>query len=249
MKHIYNLHRDPPDRRDHIMPYPLRVFVPDSVDLRPHCSPIYDQGQLGSCSANAIGGALDFMHHMADGTFFGPSRLFIYFNERTLEGTIPDDAGACLRDGIKSVNAQGACTETTWPYDVTQFAVTPPQSAYIEAQNFQAISYRRVPLFLPMVKSALAVGLPVVIGIQIYDSFESDAVAQTGNVPMPDTQAEQLLGGHAVCIVGYDDATQTFLVRNSWGAAWGDAGHFHLPYAFVANPTLTSDAWAISKAE
>ena len=251
-KHIYKLKPDAPDFRDRVMlAPPFKGILPSSVDLRPQSPPIYDQGELGSCTANAIGAALDFMHKLDNpgAGFFGPSRLFIYFNERNMEGTVSEDAGASIRDGIKSVNRDGACKEITWPYDVSQFAVKPSDAAVLEATSFQAVTYQRVPILLPMVKAALAAGLPVVCGITVYESFEGEDVAKTGIVPMPDTAKEQLLGGHAVCIVGYDDASKTFTVRNSWGDSWGDKGHFHLPYAFVANPRLTSDAWAISKAE
>jgi len=252
-KHIYNLRRDPPDSRDRIMlAMPFKGILPKSVDFRADCPPIYDQGTLGSCTANAIGAALDIMHNIANGItdgFFGPSRLFIYYNERVMEGTVSEDAGACIRDGIKSVNRDGACKETTWPYDVSKFAVKPDGGCYAEAELFQAVGYQRVPVLPLMFKSALAAGYPIAFGIQVYASFESDEVAKTGAVPMPDTRNEQLLGGHAVCAVGYDDAKQAFIIRNSWGESWGDKGYFYLPYAFVANARLTSDAWAISKAE
>jgi len=251
-QHIYNLQKDPPDQRDAVMMTPMvpGVVLPKSVDLRPKCPPIYDQGQLGSCTANAIGAALDTLHGATDGgVFFMPSRLFIYFGERDMEGTIDQDAGACIRDGIKFVNRDGACKETTWPYDISKFTLRPTEAAYAEAQNYQAVSYKRVPLVPLMFKSVLASGYPVVLGISVYSSFESEAVASTGVVPMPDVRNEQLLGGHAVCVVGYDDDKKAFLVRNSWGAQWGYVGHFWLPYAFVANPNLSSDAWAILKAE
>jgi C1A family cysteine protease len=192
------------------------------------------------------------MHNVANGDaggFFGPSRLFIYFNERVMLGTVAEDSGACIRDGIKSVNRDGACKETTWPYDISKFMVKPDGGCYTEAELFQAVSYQRVPILPMMFKAALAAGYPIAFGIMVYESFESEGVAKTGVVPMPDTKREQCLGGHAVCAVGYDDAEQSFIVRNSWGEEWGDKGHFYLPYAFVANARLTSDAWAISKAE
>jgi C1A family cysteine protease len=234
---------------------PFKGSLPVSVDFRGSCPGIYDQGQLGSCTANAIGAALDIMHNANNihnggpGEFFGPSRLFIYYNERDMEGSVAEDAGACIRDGIKSVNNLGACKETTWPYDVTKFTIKPDGGCYTEAELFQAVNYQRVPILPQMFKSALAAGYPIAFGILVYESFEGDDVAKTGIVPMPNTRKEKLLGGHAVCAVGYDDATQMFIVRNSWGVSWGDKGYFHLPYAFVANARLTSDAWAISEAE
>jgi C1A family cysteine protease len=250
MHHIYNLKRDRRDARDRMRAEPpANLVLPTSVDMRPQMPPVYDQGNLGSCSANAIAAALDVLHAAANaGAFFTPSRLFIYYEERRMEGSIGDDSGACLRDGIKVVNHEGACPESVWPYDITQFTVQPPDDAYNQARSFEAIQYERVPISLLNIKAALAAGLPVVVGITIYDSFESDVVAQTGVVPMPDTVNEQELGGHAVLIVGYDDAAQTFLLRNSCSESWGMAGYFTLPQAYIQNPTLTSDAWAIQKA-
>ena len=251
-RHVYKLKPDPMDHRDRVfLPNVANVgTLPASVDLRGQCPPIYDQGELGSCTANAIAASLDTMHKASGASdFFGPSRLFIYWNERDMEGTVSDDAGACIRDGIKSVNSQGACREITWPYDPDEMAVKPSDAAYAEALNFEAVAYRRVVPLPMLFKAALAAGLPVVFGMSVYESFESDAVAQSGIVPMPDIASEQCLGGHAVCAVGYNDLTANLLVRNSWGTAWGASGHFLLPYAFLARPGLVTDAWAISKAE
>jgi C1A family cysteine protease len=265
MKHrIYNLKRDKPDHRDRLMAMPPVSELPPALSLRAMMPPVYDQGELGSCTANAIAAALDAIHAMdhpassANGEttqgmsqcgFFGPSRLFIYYFERDAEGTVAEDAGGMLRDGIKVINRRGACRETTWPYDISQFKNMPPETAIVEAKDYKAIQYERVPVSTLMIKSMIALNLPVVCGIQIYESFESDAVVATGFVPMPNTLTEQCLGGHAVVIVGYDDSTRRFTLRNSWGAAWGDAGYFTLPYEYIQNPGFTSDAWAIQKAE
>ncbi len=250
-RHVYNLKSDPVDHRDYVMVEPPRLGpLPLSVDLRAGMPPVYDQTQLGSCTAQALAAALDYAHKKSTGKdFFNPSRLFIYYNERMMEGNPGEDSGACLRDGIKSVNEQGACAETTWPYVISQFALKPPPAAYTEAENFQAVSYQRVPLFPTMIKSVLASGTPFVVGITVYESFESTEVASTGIVPMPDTQREKCLGKHAVICCGYDDTKQLFLFRNSWGTAWGQSGNFWLPYQFVVNPGLTADAWAINQAE
>ena len=251
-KHVYNLRRDKPDSRDRVMLIrPNLAVMPQVIDLRPNCPAIYDQGDLGSCSANAIGAALDFIHKQDNPTkdFFNPSRLFIYFNERSSEGTIDIDAGASIRDGIVSVNQTGACKETTWPYDISQFKIKPPIIAYNEARDYQAIAYQRVPLIPDMIQSVLAANMPIVCGISIYSSFESEVVAKTGLVPLPDTQHEQGLGGHAVVIVGIDSIRQIFIIRNSWGVGWGQAGYFTVPFAYLVNSGLAWDAWAISKGE
>ncbi len=219
--------------------------LPTAVDLRAACPPVYDQGDLGSCTANAIAGAIQFEQiKQALATTFEPSRLFIYYNERAIEGTVDSDSGAMIRDGIKSVAAQGAPPETDWPYDITLFAVEPPPSAYADAASHKLLQYQRVLPRLNQIKSCLAAGFPFVFGFTVYESFESDAVAATGVVPMPGT-SESVLGGHAVMAAGYDDSQMRLIVRNSWGSGWGQAGYFTMPYAYVLDSDLASDFWTL----
>ena len=238
---------DLPDQRDHLYasPYPASLTLPGSVDLRPNCPPVYDQGQLGSCTANAIAAALEF-DEMKQGLtpIVMPSRLFIYYNERAMEGTTASDSGAQIRDGIKTVVAQGACSESEWPYDITKFAVQPSANCYQDAPQNKALSYQRVTHSLNLMRACLASGYPFVFGMTVYESFESQAVAQSGQVPMP-APNEQTVGGHAVLAVGYDDSQQVFLVRNSWGTSWGMQGYFTLPYAYLSASNLTNDLWTI----
>ncbi len=238
---------DLPDQRDHLYaaPPPVVSALPSSVDLRPDCPPIYDQGQLGSCTANAIGGAIEFdqmKQKLAD--VFVPSRLFVYYNERSIEGTVSSDSGAQIRDGIKSVGAQGACHETLWPYDITKFADQPPKSCYDDGAKNKAVTYQRLVANPTQFKGCLASGYPFVFGFTVYESFETQQVASTGHAPMPAT-GEKVLGGHAVMAVGYDDSSQWFIVRNSWATTWGMAGYFTLPYAYLTQPGLSSDYWTI----
>jgi len=249
-KRKYTWKPDVPDHRDHILASaPSSVTLPSSVDMRALCPPVFDQGQLGSCTGNAIAGEMSFIkHQQAGGTFFIPSRLFIYYNERVMEGTVSSDAGAMIRDGIKSVAQKGVCRETTWPYNIAKFKRKPTKVAYTEALKEQAISYSRVPQTLNDMKSCLASGKPFVFGFSVYESFESQEVADTGVVPMP-SKSESLLGGHAVMCVGYDDATQRFLVRNSWGPDWGQAGYFTIPYAYLLDNNLSDDFWTIAVIE
>jgi C1A family cysteine protease len=238
---------DLPDHRDFTYAAPMAVVaaLPAKVDLRPQCPPVYDQGQLGSCTANSIGGAHEFEQMKQSlPNVFVPSRLFIYYNERVIEGTVSSDSGAQIRDGIKSIASLGVCPETEWPYDITQFATKPPAQAFTDALQNQAISYQRVVQSSGQFKGCLASGYPFVFGFTVYESFESPVVAKTGNAPMP-ASGEKSLGGHAVMAVGYDDSVQQFIVRNSWGPTWGQQGYFTLPYAYLTDPNLASDFWTI----
>jgi len=218
--------------------------APPSTDLRSSCPPVYDQGDLGSCTANAIAGAFEFDLILENLNDFVPSRLFIYYNERVIENTFNTDSGAALRDGIKTISQQGVCPEALYPYVVANFADTPPAGDYTEALNNKALQYMSVAQDLDQMRGCLASGFPFVYGFSVYSSFESPAVATTGVVPMPGPD-ESIIGGHAVVAVGYDDSAQTFLVRNSWGSDWGMAGYFTMPYAYLTDPNLASDFWTI----
>jgi C1A family cysteine protease len=238
---------DLPDQRDHLYAAPLATLgtLPPSVDLRQQCPAIYDQGNLGSCTANSIAAAIEFdqMKQKLPNEFV-PSRLFIYYNERVIEGTVSTDSGAQIRDGIKTVSHQGACSETDWPYVPANFAEQPPAVAYQDARLDRAVSYQRVARDLTQMKGCLFSGYPFVLGFTVYDSFMSQTVAQTGQAPMP-APGEQVVGGHAVMAVGYDDSQQRFIVRNSWGTTWGMAGYFTMPYTYLIQPGLASDLWTI----
>jgi C1A family cysteine protease len=238
---------DLPDARDHMYAAPSATMeaLPAKADLRPHCPPVYDQGQLGSCTGNSIAGAVEFERMKQKLTpNFVPSRLFIYYNERVIEGTVSTDSGGQIRDGIKVVATEGAPPETDWPYDIAKFAEKPPPVAYTDALKDRAVQYQRLVQNLGQMKGCLASGYPFVFGFTVYESFESQTVAQTGVVPMPAT-GETVVGGHAVMAVGYDDSQQRFIVRNSWGATWGMHGYFTIPYAYLQDSHLASDFWTI----
>lgn len=238
---------DLPDARDYDYAAPLIRFprgLPSAVDLRSECPPVYDQGQLGSCTANAIGGAIEFDQRKQGTKEFVPSRLFIYYNERVMEDTVNQDAGAQIRDGIKSVVKLGAPPESDWPYDIAKFTQKPPQQAYQDAIQDLVASYARVTQSLGQMQGCLASGYPFVFGFTVYESFESEAVASTGIVPMP-ASGERAVGGHAVVAVGYDDTKRTFIVRNSWGADWGDKGYFYMPYEYLLTSDYADDFWTV----
>jgi len=242
---------DLPDHRDHLfaVPHTIAANLPTSVDLRPKCPPVLDQGQLGSCTANALANAHLF-NQMAQtgGTDALPSRLFIYWNERDLEGSVKSDSGAQIRDGIKVLAKLGAPPESLWPYDIAKFTIKPPAAAYKSGLTHQAVDYQRVTQSLPQLKGTLAAGFPFVFGFAVYESFESEAVAKSGIVPMP-SPTERSLGGHAVMAVGYDDSKQVFRVENSWGPGWGQKGFFTIPYAYLGSAELASDFWTIRLVE
>ena len=240
-KKRYGWRPDTPDQRDYKFA-PKKARIPRSVDWRAGMPPVYDQGDLGSCTANAIAAAVDYERKKQGESFISPSRLFIYYNERVMENTVASDAGASIRDGIKSVKNEGDCREKEWPYDIKKFATKPNAKCYADALKYRAVKYLRVETEIVPLKKALA-ERPVVFGFTVYESFESSAVAKTGIVPMPKT-SETALGGHAVCAVGYDDQKQTVICRNSWGASWGDKGYFYLPYDYFTSK-LTGDYWEI----
>jgi len=244
---------DLPDARDHLYAAPVEVLgnLPPKIDLRLQ-SPdvVYDQGELGSCTANAIAGAVQFermKQKLQSAQQLVPSRLFIYYDERVIEGTVSQDSGAMIRDGIKSVADQGVCFENgpnSWPYDITKFADAPPQGCYDLAAKNKIVQYSRLVQTLSQLKGCLAHGYPFVFGFTVYESFESPEVAKTGIMPMP-AAGEHALGGHAVMAVGYDDSQHRFIVRNSWGPGWGIKGHFMMPYAYITDSNLADDLWTI----
>jgi C1A family cysteine protease len=248
IKH-YGWRPDLPDQRDYVFSLPAAIKLPPSVDMRPQCPPVLDQGQLGSCTANAIGSAYEFdqMKQNVAAPFI-PSRLFIYYNERVIEGTVSQDSGATIRDSVKAVAQYGAPPETLWPYKITKFTAKPPVKVYNAGKKYEAVKYQSVTQNLAAIQSALASGFPVVYGFSVYESFVAAPVAKTGVVPMPAAK-EKLLGGHANMLVGYDDATSRFLSKNSWGTGWGMAGYFTIPYDYLTNPKLASDFWVVSSVE
>ncbi len=242
---------DLPDQRDltYAAPAMFLTALPTSVDLRSGCPDVYDQGQLGSCTGNAIAGAIQFDQIKQKLNDFVPSRLFIYYNERVVEHTVDSDSGAQIRDGIKVVAKYGAPPEDPdWPYDISKFRDKPSPKAYQDGAKNRITLYQRVTRTVNQMKGCLASGYPFVLGFTVYDSFEGSQVAQTGQVDMPQP-GETVVGGHAVLAVGYDDKQQRFIVRNSWGPHWGMKGYFTIPYQYLLESNLSDDFWTIRLVE
>jgi len=213
----------------------------------------YDQGSLGSCTANAISFGYAFDEIKQHNTIeFMPSRLFIYYNERSMEGTVNSDAGGEIHDGVHSLSTYGVCDEHNWPYNPVNFRTKPTIACYTEAKTARALQFSGLDFSadktntdrINTIKTALRSGYPVIFGFTVFDSFESASVAQNGMVPMPSSSDEEV-GGHAVVCVGYDDTKQCVLVRNSWGTDWGLQGYFYMPYAYIADTDLADDFWVI----
>jgi C1A family cysteine protease len=234
---------DVPDARDvHYVASVDVANLPESVDLRPLCPPVYDQGNLESCTANAIGGAIEYNQMQTGKQSFVPSRLFIYYNERVLEGTIKQDAGAMIRNGIKTVVRLGAPPETVWTYNESAAFTQPHPDAYAAAKLDLVTVYCRVGQTLPLLQACLHEGFPIVFRYTCFPSM--DHTWDDGVIPMPGpTEPED--GGHCMLIVGYNNADRTFLVRNSWGTGWGQQGYGTMPYDYILSPKWTTDLWTI----
>jgi len=263
---------DVPDHRDHLYGAPLakltaKAPLPARVDLRSKCPPVYDQGHIGSCTANAIGAAFQFDRMKQKAAPFMPSRLFIYYNERAMEHSVGNDAGAMIRDGIKSIAKLGVCPETEWTYEDPEAdpdtgawpqgakpARKPTPQCYKDALRYQAVSYMRVNRDLAQMRGCLAEGFPFVFGFSVYESFVSPQVAKTGVVDLPapgepGANPDGSPAGHAVLCVGYDDKERRFRVRNSWGTTWGQKGYFTIPYTYLLTENLADDFWTVRLVE
>ncbi len=238
---VYGWRPSLPDARD-LIADPPAVEWPSVVDPRDKLPPVYDQGQLGSCTANAVAAALQY-HWDAPET---PSRLFIYWFERKIEHQLGQgDTGAYGRDGFKVARKRGVPSESYWPYDIRRFDVKPGMLAGRKLEE----PYKVVPQDENTIKSVLANGQTIAFGFTVYESFESQRVADTGDVPMPDVNYERVLGGHEVLAVGYDERRNKVLVRNSWGADWGDGGYCWFPWNYLLDSRYSGDLRTIVPAK
>jgi C1A family cysteine protease len=247
--------RDLPDPRDQLFSPDLQQIPPPSIDLTPPFD-CYDQGRIGSCTANALAAAIQFGRAKAqEQPAFLPSRLFIYYNERVIDGDPGNDGGSTLRTGLKSLQQQGVCPESDWTYDDTAAAFEgapfpvgskpathPTQACYNDAAEYVITSYQRIyPQNLPYLQACLASGYPFVFGFSVFASWYNTKPTE---IPYP-TGNDSLVGGHAVMCVGYDNASSLFKIRNSWGTGVGERGYFYMPYSYLTDPTFSADFWVI----
>lgn len=249
MKHAFGYVPDLLDARDHLFAPKVEHLPapPPSVDLTAKMPPVVDQGQLGSCVGNGTAGVVDFLHCNKPAWAGPSSRLAIYYGARSIEGTVKQDAGAQIRDGIKTVVKMGASLEKLWPYVISKFKTKPPAAAMADAAKRKITSYMRLNTQNDRVQ-CLAAGFPFVFGFSVPASFESASMAKTGKMKWDTT--EHVIGGHCVVGVGYDLAKKVYVCRNSWGASWGLAdptrrGYFEMDMAYCDNPAAASDFWTV----
>lgn len=232
----YGWKPDLPDHRDLYLKVSRLRILPSFVDLREHCTPVEDQGEIGSCSAQAFVANMEYLDRVKDDKYVDLSRLFVYYNTRYDKG---NDTGGFLRDGIKCLVKYGACDEKLWGYDPSLFAELPPEVAYKDGLKRKITKYERIE-GLKGIRQSLADGNPVVFGFSVYENF--NYIGSDGLMSMPTGRNE---GGHAVLAVGYSDRLKVLIVRNSWGAGWGDKGYFYMPYDYITSD-LTADFWTIT---
>ncbi|CAF1374677.1 unnamed protein product [Rotaria sordida] len=223
--------------------------LPPKVDLRPDMTPIEDQSQIGSCTANCLAGAYEYLTKKSNGMNIDVSRLFIYYNAR-IKGNYSEsieDSGCSMTDAIEALEELGTCLESIWPYDIPNVNTRPSDQAFQKAKNHTINEALRIDIDLNEMKSCLAQGFPFGFGIQLFSSF--DNASKTGVVPMPDPSdsSREAHGSHAMLAVGYSDQSKAFIVRNSWGEDWGDKGYCYIPYNYMTNPEFCFDAWTIRK--
>jgi len=242
-----------------------RTTLPSSVDLRRWCPPIEDQGEIGSCTAHAGVGMVEYYEKRAFGKHIDASRLFLYKATRNLS-ELHGDSGASIRSTMGALVLFGVPPEKYWPYSDkgSDFDKEPSAFCYSFAENYKSIKYFRLDTpklseeaVLESVKKTLAAGIPVMFGFTVYDSINQ--AESTGKIPFPCSN-ERVLGGHAVVAVGYDDkieignsdcdvsAKGAMLIRNSWGEGWGDGGNGWLPYEYLYRE-LSVDFWSMLKQE
>lgn len=235
----FNVRPDNYDSRDLRFKFAKTKLSP-VVDLRPYASPVEDQRHLGSCTGQATVGAYELLlNKLFPDKFIDLSRLFVYFNARLLDGFTDEDNGAFVRDAVKAVHKFGVCTELTWPYLTDKFAVVPDIQSYEEAKQRTIKEYYRVSN-LEEILDALNSQRPVVAGMQVFDSFVELENDDVHDLPMP-RDSDDLIGAHAITLVGYNLAKKQIIARNSFGEDWGDHGYFYVSFDYVEK--YFNDCW------
>ncbi|HYX37280.1 MAG TPA: C1 family peptidase [Oligoflexus sp.] len=237
--------RDTKDERDRKYSAKASQDLPVLADFRSRYPRVWDQKSLGSCTAHAVGAAALYIDiYDRDMSIVVPSRLFIYYMTRALEGSIGQDVGATIRNSIKAVAKFGYPVEDSWPYVIKDFRERPSDEAISSAFRERVSYYERVDRDLSHFKEILSRGYPIVLGFSVYDSMYGTSVKKTGRIPVP-KKGEKYHGGHAVLACGYDDEAGALIIRNSWGEDWGESGYGYLPYDFILNSNLSGDFWTI----
>jgi hypothetical protein len=243
-------HVDPrPARRRSKVCLTLKDSLASSADLRHGFPPITEQ-KYNNCTSESLTAAYEFDAIRQGGlaAFRPSSRLFLYWQERLIEGDTDQDQGAQIYTGVLSLMTAGVCQEKYWPYSNSP-STRPSKDAYTDALDHKAVDATYVDQSLDNLKAFLSSGTPVVVGILVYPSIQNPDVEKTGAVPLPSEAERQQepIGGHAIVLVGYDDSKQRFMFRNSWGTQWGEKGYGYLPYPYITDPTLTHDCWSVTK--
>ena len=216
------------------------------VDLRDRCPPVFDQGDIGSCTAQGTCGAFEFEQMKEYGQHEAMSRLFLYYNTRKMEGTVDEDSGCAIHDVVHSIStfkdSKGVCVESMWPYDTSKFKDEPTNECYINGTKNHVLKANRIRHSLDDFKQSLVDGFPIIFGFVVFESFQT--IDNTGMMPMP-TKNDKELGGHCILCVGYSDEKKCLIIRNSWGSEWGDKGYFYMPYEFFNTRSYVDDFWSI----
>jgi C1A family cysteine protease len=230
----------------------LKFHFPTYVDLRDKFPEPYEQGNLGSCAANAIASVIQFIRRKEGLEDYTPSRLMLYYLARQYRGTITQDRGVYITEGVRALCEYGTCSETLWPYEIEKRFKAKPSPECFEAARLARICENIIPFPLKQTaksfKMALVNSQPVILTTRLYDSFYSNEAKKTGVIPFPNVKKDKKIESHALTLVGYNDFKQCFIVRNSWGLGWGDKGYCYMPYKYILNKKLTYDCWSLARA-
>lgn len=243
-KFTWGVKPQPPDTNDQIIDHAALPAAPTELDMRKYFSPIENQLDLNSCSANAFVGAIEMLEKKSS-KYMDESRLYLWYNTRLIEGIADKDEGVYIRDVPKALTRYGICKESTWPYDKKKWKNTPNDTAYSEGRSRKDFKYYAASRGdVGALKKILAQGYPVVFGMWCFPAFMDTAIMKTGILPEPKS-GEKAEGGHAILAAGYSDSKSWIICRNSYGTLWGDSGWFYMPYSYYEKWTF--DPWVLTK--